>query len=311
MSQDREFDKYLQGKSELSKLYADLDEVELPQVELPSHLDAAILAEAHRAVGARPDAKPKRRWAIPLGMVATLFVAVMIGLQLPYMLKDAASPQQYKEEKIAALMDKGMAELSSVAPEERKKIQETSRLQPKSKSEITHGDISPIAAEAEATAKANAPARAAPKASTEITGSSYTSVAPATQNAPAPTVMPQAPAKAAKRLDLRESMDADNGMALSKEKKTSGQATGSVSDSFEQRTPAAATMAAPPPEQLNRSQIQPLKDEASNENLTPEEWLNRIKRLKQEGKLEEAKKDLAAFKKRYPDYPVPLALELR
>jgi resuscitation-promoting factor RpfA len=310
MSQDREFEKYLQGKSELSKLYADLPEVELPQAEFPRHLDAAILAEAHRAVGARPGAKPKRRWTIPLGMVATLFVAVMIGLQLPYMLKDAASPQQYKEEKIAAMMDKGMAERDVGAPEERKKVQETSQLMPKLKSEITRGNISPMAAEEEAPAKANAPALAAPKASPEITGSSYTSVAPATQNAPAPIVMPQAPAKAAKRLELRESADIDTGMALSKEKKTSGQAAASVSDSLEQRTPAAATMAVPPPVQLNRSQMQPLKDEASDASLTPEDWLKRIKRLKQEGKLEEAKKDLAAFKKRYPDYPVPQALEL-
>ena len=106
MSQDREFETYLQGKTDLSQLYADL-----PQVELPDHLDAAILAEAHRAVKSRPAAKPRRRWSIPLSMVASLFVVVMIGLQLPYMLKDAALPQPQEEERIAvAAMDKSMSE---------------------------------------------------------------------------------------------------------------------------------------------------------------------------------------------------------
>jgi hypothetical protein len=239
--------------------------------------------------------------------VATLFVVVMVGLQLPYMLKDAASPQQYKEEKIAAMMDKSTAERSSVVPEERKKVQEVQ----KPVSEITRSDISPMAAEAEVPARQNAPALAAPKTSTGISGSSYTSVAPATQNAPAPPIMPQAPAKAAKGLELRESIDADNAMALSKERKASGQAAASVSGTLEQRAPAAATMAAPASVQLNRSQMQDLKDEASHASLPPDDWLNRIKRLKQEGKLDEAKKELAEFKKRYPDYRLPQELEVR
>jgi hypothetical protein len=294
MSQDREFEKYLQGKSGLTQLYADL-----PEVELPDHLDAAILAEAHRAVGARPGAKPKRRWAIPLGMVATLFVAVMVGLQLPYMLKDAASPQQYKEEKIAALMDKGMTEGSSAAPEERKKVQEMPQVMPRAKSAISRGEISSMAAEAEVPARQNAPALAAPKESTVAKQFGATSV-----GASPP------PAGAANR-ELRESAGAEPGMSFSNENPPSGLAEGNTREAIQPRAPAAATMAAPPPVQLKRSQVQPLKDEASDASLTPDDWLKRIKRLKQKGNLEEAKKELAEFKKRYPDYRVPQALEVR
>lgn len=272
MSQDRELEKYLDGKSEVSQLYADL-----PEVVLPDHLDAAILAEAHRAVGSRPGAKTKRRWTIPLGMVATLFVAVMIGLQLPYMLKDTALPQPQTEENVtAAAMDKITAERSSAAPEERKKSQEMARVKARPKSEISRGAAAPMEAEV---------------------------AAPATQNAP--LLAPPSPAVAAKRVEMRERADVDTGMALSKEKNAVGHAEGKLSGSIEQRKPAAAMMAAPAPAELERS----LKDEGGDTNLTPADWLVRIKRLKQEGKPEEAKKELAAFKKRYPDYRVPKELE--
>ena len=117
MSQDRELDKYLQGKGDLSQLYADA-----PQVEPPGHLDAAILAEAHRAVNARPGIKPKRRWAIPLGMVASLFAIVMIGLQLPYLLKEPVPLQAPTEANVTAAMDQNAAEQSSRAHDDRRKL---------------------------------------------------------------------------------------------------------------------------------------------------------------------------------------------
>ena len=49
MSTDKELDDYLKGGSELSRAYADADDI-----APPAHLDAAILAQAHRAVYARP-----------------------------------------------------------------------------------------------------------------------------------------------------------------------------------------------------------------------------------------------------------------
>jgi len=38
---------------------------------------------------------------------------------------------------------------------------------------------------------------------------------------------------------------------------------------------------------------------------TPERWLERIVRLRREGKHEEADRSYAEFRKRYPDYPIP------
>lgn len=271
MSRDRELDKYLEGKSALSRLYADS-----PEIELPGHLDAAILAEAHRAVGARPG-KPKRRWTIPLGMVATLFVAVMIGLQLPALLKDADQSQQLRQEKMAALMDQRSAEPASVEMEERGKSREM--------------------------AKANA-------------GFSRSETIPK-RAAPAPEASPQAPAarlhsleekspvpaRVEKSVELRERTEVDSGAAPATEKKAAGHAATAVSESVAQPAPAAATMAIPQAVQMRRGLN---KDESVQR---PEDWLSRIKKLKQEGKLEEAGKELAAFKKRYPNFPVPASLE--
>jgi hypothetical protein len=265
MSQDREMDTYLQGKTDLSRLYADT-----PQIEPPDHVDAAILAEAHRAVNARPGARPKRRWAIPLGMVASLFAVVMIGLQLPHMLNEPALQQVPMEAKVAAAMDENAAAPASPAPDESRRV----RAMDKAKTEMTSNKPAPAATEAYAQP-------AAPMAA--------------------------APAPVAKRLEMGGSAESQNAGVLSKEKKSAAVGESKLNDALEQRAPAAV-MASPPPAQLERALK---KDETDKVSLRPEDWLTRIKKLKQEGKQEEFKKELAAFKKRYPAYPVPAALEAR
>ena len=301
MNQDMEFEQYLKGNSALTQVYA-----ELPDAALPAHLDAAILAEAHRAVNARPGAKHKRRWTIPLGMVATLFVAVMAGLQLPHMLKDAASPQQQQEEKMAALMDTGIAGLSSDAPETHKKIQESTRALPKEKSEIIRAEAAIKSSDAGAPVKMSAPVVERPQKSevSESRSSSNALMAPA---APMAAPVPQA----AKPMGFSGSGYIAQDKVLSKEKKASGHVQDRLSDVLEQSAPAAAMMDAPQPLQLKRALVQPVLDEAVDENLLPDEWLIRIKRLKEEGKRDEARKELAAFKKHYPDRPVPVTLEIK
>ncbi len=44
-------------------------------------------------------------------------------------------------------------------------------------------------------------------------------------------------------------------------------------------------------------------------NLTPEKWLERIEELRKQGRLEEARTNLAEFRKRYPDYQLPESLK--
>ncbi len=273
MSQDRELDTYLQGKTDLSRLYADA-----PQIEPPDHLDAAILAEAHRAVNARPGAGPKRRWAIPLGLVASLFAVVMIGLQLPYMLKEPVPLQAPMEAKVTAAMDESAAAPESRAQNERMKILATER----ARSVISGNTPAPVAVQAHAQ--------------------------PAAPKIAVPMAAAPAPALAAKRLEMNERAETGNIGALSKEKKSANIGESSVNDALRSLAPAAAGVATPPPVRQERALMQ---DAADKTVLSPEDWLMRIKKLKQAGKQEDAKTELAAFRKRYPDYPVPSALEIR
>ena len=96
---------------------------------------------------------------------------------------------------------------------------------------------------------------------------------------------------------------------LAKEKKASGFVQECLSDALEQPAPAAAVVSAPQPVQLKRALVQPALNEAADKNILPDAWLIQIKRLKDEGKREEARKELAAFKKRYPNFSIPVTLE--
>jgi hypothetical protein len=282
MTQDVEFEQYIQSEAELSKLYADTHEI-----ELPDHLDAAILAEAHRAVDARPGAKVRRRWTIPLGMVATLFVAVMIGMQLPYMLPEAGKAPQYKKEEAV----QSMSDSTASAASERKKTfamdtlsaKDTSRKSAAGRSEHLREEPAMMSLEKEPASKAYAPPL------------------------PSTVVLPQAPASVTQPSQLRESKSINNGLSLSKAKESLVPRSMNVGDSLESPAPLV-TMTAPAPEQLK---VGPSKlDEADVSNLSAEDWLKRIKKLKQAGKQEEAKKDLTAFKKNFPTYAIPKELDL-
>jgi len=287
MSKDHELDSYLKGKSALSQLYT-----ELPAVDLPSHLDAAILAEAHRAVGSRPGATNKRRWTIPLGLVATLFVAVMVGLQLPYLLKDAGSPSQQKEERMNALMDQSRVEPPATAPVVSAKIQDAAQAIPKKNFEKQNLEFNRSAATSIA-AVAEAPSSAAPA-----------------MIAPQPTVK-----SLVKPIELNESAGAAREEKYLKKEKNSGY-VGANNNEVQEKilaspvlTPAPSRSDTLKPAPLNRAISQALKDEPTEVNLRPEDWLVRIQLLQKTGKHEEARKELVEFKKRHPNYPVPESME--
>lgn len=280
MSQDREFETYIQGKSDLSRAYADL-----PKIEVPDHLDAAILAEAHRAVGARPGAGPKRRWMIPLSLVASFFAVVVIGLQLPHMLKDAALPQPPREE----LADARMADKKMAMPLPAPAVQTAAPQNAPGSGELL---------------------KPAPVVSNEPL--------PAPAMAPAPSVEAPAPRLhvAAKKRRASGREEAENQGVLSAEMKSAVRVEDYSAERAERAPAPASVAAAPRPAQAERMMIEPLKEAAGKEaaggaSASPEDWLARIWRLKQQGKLDEATKELAAFKKRYPDYRVPEALEIR
>lgn len=69
---DRLLDEYLRGDSPLSRVYRETE-----REEPPAHLDAAILAQAKAAVGAR---RSKPRWFMPLSLAATVVLSIGVVL---------------------------------------------------------------------------------------------------------------------------------------------------------------------------------------------------------------------------------------
>lgn len=294
---DSEFEAYLQGKSALSDAYADV-----PQPRLPDHLDAAILAEAHRAVNARPGGERKRSWVFPVSMAATLFVAVIIGAQLRYLLPSAESPQMARNDMAAG----GKPE-KEIAGKENVVAQDKVAAAPVP---------APVQAEQKAARETQrravvAPAPAAPAARNEESAASG-EAAPAPAAAAAankPMAADQAaPAALAEKQEAmpgeRAAPGGESRMMAKKKMRTEGEPAAFAARSS---APMAALSAA-------QVMVQPASAPAASadtSNLRPEEWIVRIRQLKQQGKLEEARKELAAFKKRYPAYVVPKDIELR
>jgi len=71
--------------------------------------------------------------------------------------------------------------------------------------------------------------------------------------------------------------------------------------------PAAPPARVPAQAQL-RNRAAPAKQSLTDENLAPAAWIERILDLRREGKLKEAADSVEAFRRRYPDYPLPQEL---
>ncbi len=232
-----------------------------------SSVDDTILAAARREVAARPvrTHKSLRRWQIPLSIAATLVITFTLAL---------------------------------LVKQENERPTDEGNFQP------TPHIVHPAAPVQEETPQLKQePARAAP-----IT----------TQSAPAPI----------KELRKRET----DGATLEREEKPiSTDATGSAqdepkarADSFEDKklNDAQPSLAVPAPSATPEQQTMEKRESVpaaapmgsanfSGENRfkqkqrSPEQWLDEIKQLKAQGQLAEMEKNLAEFKKQYPDYPLP------
>jgi TolA-binding protein len=72
----------------------------------------------------------------------------------------------------------------------------------------------------------------------------------------------------------------------------------------------AAAAAAPPVSGTMAKPASPAADAMQGYvDLPPEKWLERIADLRKQGRIEEAKASFIAFRKRYPEYPLPATLK--
>lgn len=231
---------------------------DLAREEPPSSLDASILAASRRAVGARPEATPRRgfaaRWGGPVSIAAVLVlgIAVALRMQVEQPGIETSMPQREAPAVIPKAIDAVPARLDAprAEPEAPKPMPRAAQPVARERKEERKADVAP----APAPAKSAQPQGFAPEP-------------PAILSAPvpaAPPMMQAAPAAA----------------PVAKRAMAAGAAASVAADS-------AATNAAPP---------------------TPEAELERIAKLRAEGRDDEADRAIEAFRRKYPDYRIAEAM---
>lgn len=243
----------------------------------PAALDAAILAASRRAVGAGPQragASRARRWALPVSIAAVvvLSVSLVVRIQLERPDLETALPSAAVE-KPARDAKEEVAALS--------KRNELQRAEPKAKAEA----VAPAAAERERDAM-RAPAAPAPAPA---------AAPPARQFVAEPPARKQAPAESA----ATSSVGAAPAMVAP------SVAEGRAAPALREDAAAAGRVASGA---ALEDRAQASAEAAGKKDESPRDWLERIARLRREGRVKEADDSLAEFRRRYPDYEIPKEL---
>ena len=320
-------------------------EADLP----PPAMDDAIRAAARRAVKSQPQAVGKSwfvRYSAPLSAAALVMLTVSIGFialderpeLAPALVSEGVRPSATAPASIVvpapetalpevmqsprglpaapAEQKKAMRERSIYAAQDRlAESVKTDSMQRPNEAAV----VAPVAALAKDTNIASAPGRPA--------GAAAPAIAPASVAKESPSVVADPAAGAVTR---REKL-AEN-VALSKrEMPQERQAVESIAGAGlaarndvprpAQKTvaqvPATATTATAvgsrsavaPPAYAPAAPPAPIASMADKAAEPPEQWLKRILELKRAGKTREFEKELAKFRKRYPDYELPEELK--
>jgi hypothetical protein len=268
---------------ELSRIYRDA-EAPVP----PQRVDDNILAASRRVAGAKPRSERSefaRRWGAPVALAATVVVTSTLTLMVFERQSDldATAPaaqraDQPSKSKSAESKPAARAPATPVAQAEARRDREEPRPSEGAAKNVRRGTEQPgFAANVPPTPETlrkeqtrSAPAAAAPFSS-ERSGADQQAPSPDAQRAPeAPRQAPRAP-----------------GAALTGDANTLRESASTL-----QR---AGALSAP----VGRAAVSEAKER------TPEKWLEDIRKLKTQGKAAEAERELAEFKKRYPDYRLP------
>lgn len=271
----------------------------------PAHLDAAILAAARRAVGARPLSSALRRWRVPVSIAALVVLSVSL---------------------VTLVQEEGGDELMKVAPD----------TPPAAKLSETAPPPAPQPAQADAArltgpSPAARPEPAGPAPSDDRRAvaqlgamadrpqrDSVTAVASGagTATAPEPAAKPSPqPFLAAPRVEERAAAVPQAAPALedravrapaaAAQRSAGSAATGAPAAEAESAKALARSVRSPAPGQDKAPPWQGYEKEP------PQKWLDRIAELRRQGEIAAAGEMLAEFKRRFPDHPVPAELGAR
>jgi hypothetical protein len=254
---------------ELSRMYRDADAPEPAQ-----RVDDAILAASRRAAGARP--RPAgfgfaRRWGTPVALAATVVVTFTLTL----------------------MVFERQTGVDTMAPAA------TSADQPAKSAPVEQKPAAPAAAKPilKSEARRDAGGAFVP----DVPGAAQEFSAPRRMPDGRQAPVPQSPRKSeqvpepqqlyeSSPLQKRERMNAPLPMQAAP-----------AAPAPSPRTDAAAT----PPGAGTASGIAGRVAASEAKQRSPENWLEDIRRLKAQGKTSEVERELAEFKRRYPDYRLP------
>jgi hypothetical protein len=308
--------------------------------EPPAALDDAVRAAARRAVNARPQSLRKSwysRFSGPLAIAAVMVLTVSITMVsvieqpelVPPPVQKALAPRaaapSVQEDKRAAeprpaqALEKRRSDAAGtsqgrIASDSMRQAAPASPPNPK----IKQAPETPAAAAAGAIAVGSEPARfvADPGTRNEAKREAFAQPAPAkdladlpaTQVAPRTVAAMPAPAAAPPVAPAMESPAAAKSMMAAPAARASLNAPAEAEQS---RTDAiAAQPLAFSRKKQDSANVQEMAGKpAGTLAESPAQWLKRIVELRKEGKTKEAEEELARFRKRYPDYRLPVELK--
>lgn len=274
---DPDFDRLLEGSEDLLARYR-----ALPAVEPPRELDVAILAKAREAV-ARP--KPNRlRWLVPVASVATVALAAGIGWKVFHAEQQATSRQAAGESaREEQIVEFELLDLPN-RDAERKELANSPPL-PQEPAKPAAPAPALSAPPAPAPAAAALPEPFVADAVPAETAEQRAQEAPGKRASEKPFMEPHLRADHA---GLSQPPEADRRKAeVSASRAGNLGVTGADADADGNELPGAAAKS-------NAAEI-----------LEPEEWIGKIRDLQVRRRFTEVRKELAAFRQTYPNYPLP------
>jgi resuscitation-promoting factor RpfA len=261
LERDPEFEAFLKRRSPMHRRLSDFDHAE-PSIEL----DRLVLSRAREAIESPPQAPVYRttRWAMPLGVAATILIAFTIVLNIERADITAAKQTASKPATVAA-----QAPAADLA---------RARSAPAAASEALNGETSVASREAD-TLRRDAAAESrdtAAELSASVAADSTASTVLA-DDSPVPR-QPQEQEIRAKKAEAPPYLASTNGgiRSLTAAPRTAGSAA------------AGTPLPAPTPGDVH---------------ATAESWLREIARLRAAGKTAEADRELTAFRQAYPAHP--------
>jgi hypothetical protein len=261
---DPEFEAFLERRSLLPRALAEHE-----NVEPPPEVDRSVLDNARAAVNATPPRKRFRsnRWSVPMALAATVLISLAIVVQVQRPARDALSASRVEER---AVMPRQAFEPA------RAPLQTDTAEKP-------DPDIAALRDSPERFAKASAPAESRALIANEVRRAREQRADGFAADARADTPQSRRESMAAEEARARDDAAAESDRSARDSGATA--AARSAADSVaavEAENGKAAT--------------------APSAERDPKAWLERIAKLRAEGKHAQADREFKAFVKRYPDY---------